>query len=434
MAVLCAVLAGLLPSTSQAQSPEPVDSSAAETHERTGIDCANAQGCLDEALALREDDREVEALAVLDQLIAEHPRRLRARAERALSLYRLGRMQDSVAEVDALLENTLPPNVRANLLALRAEARLQQASRSATRYGLRLALGHDDNVATFADYDPRPQGPGPTIGTFGGSPDEYAEAAARLRWRGIGFGHLHGLADVDLNLRRYHRRSEFDLDDLRLRGGLDWRPGGAYSLTLLPTLRHIRRDDRALLSDGGIEAALEYRPSPWLLRLGLERNFRRYDGSRYDSLDATHWGGNLRAQGLFGSEPQWWLGTDLEYREESARNPAQSRDLQRVGLFGGVSRGRHELQAALDGNRYRYATNALPPIVLPPDPLTGAGGDTIVIGASDLRYRGAELRYRFNFSARFGLQLRLRRLLADVADGGPRYERTSLDIGIEWNR
>lgn len=371
-------------------------------------------------------------MARLDALLARHPDRLRPRAERALSLLRLNRAQESIDEVDALLRGELPDNVRANLLELRSEAQARLAG-PRTRYALRLALGHDDNVTSFADYDPRFSAEGPTLGTVGGSPDSYAELGGRLRWRGAAGGTVQTRADADISLRRHRELQDFDLDDLRLRASAEVRPSARIGLQLSPSLRHIQRGHEALLNDAGLELAMGYTVSPLGLRLGLERATRRYRRELYRGLDAEHWALSLRSQLSFGARGQWWLGTDLEYRDEQARARAQDRELERIGLNLGLQQGRHEFSLAADGNRYRYRTPG------DTERLVGAirsedEPELIVRGARQLRYRGGDVRYRFNFSSEWSVQLRLRRLLADIDGAGPRYDRTSLDLAVEWNR
>lgn len=373
----------------------------------------------------------------LDALVAAHPERLRARAERALSLYRLHRMQESIDEIDGLLSQDLPRNVRANLQALRDEARFRLTSRATTRFGLRMALGYDDNVASFADFDARREGTNIAIGTIGGSPDEYAEAGARLRLRSVGVGRFNNRFDADLNLRRYGTRSEFDLADLRLRGGVEWRPSGLFGVSVAPGLRHLNRDGSPLLSDGSLELAAGFSHDPLSLRVGLERALRRYDSNRFAGLDAEHWAGSLRGQMLFGREVQWWMAADLEYREEQARNPVQSRDLERASLHAGRSSDSHEWSLSLDDSRYRYRGGAgQPPIVLPPEGLDADGepAKPITVGVDRLIYRSFEARYRYHLDARWSLQLRLRRQLSAIGGIDTSLDRTSIDVGIEWNR
>jgi hypothetical protein len=401
--------------------------------------CRSADLCLQEALALRESEGEAAALERLDELAARYPRRLRLRAERALSLYRLHRMAECIEQVDQLLLAELPPNVRANLLALREEAKVQLGSRQAARYGLRLAFGYDDNVASFTDYDPRLGAGAAVVARVGGRPDEFAEAGGRLRWRPLGFSRLQPRADIDLSLRRYERAREFDLDDLRLRVGGAWRPSPPLTFALTPGLRHIRRSGDGLLDDLALEASSTYNQDPYSLRLGIERAQRRYARPSHRGFDANHRAATLRGQAIYGTSPQTWLGLDLEYREEDARDAAQGRVLRRAGVSIGHSHGAHELAAGAEGNWYRYRAAAAKPQWLEAGLLPGLGdesgfGEDVVIGASRLRYRGAELRYRYNLTPRWSLQLRLRRLLADLGDRGRGFERTSLDVGIEWNR
>lgn len=403
--------------------------------------CRSANACLQEALALRDSSGEKEALARLDALVVRYPNRLRIKAERALSLYRLHRMSECIEQVDVLLAADLPPNVRANLLALREEAKVQLGSRQAARYALRMAFGYDDNVASFTDYDPRLGGTGaPVLVRVGGRPDEYVEAGGRLRWRPLGFARLQPRADIDLSLRRYENASEFDLDDLRLRVGGEWRPSPRLAFGVAPAWRHIRRSDSALLDDHALELNATANRDPYSLRLGLERAQRRYARSTNRGLDALHTAATLRGQALFGTSPQTWLGVDLGYREEDARDAAQSRELRRAGASVGHSRGLHELALAVEGNWYHYHAAAGTPqwfeaIELPGlDDGSSIPGEAVLIGASRLRYRGAEFRYRYNLNANWSLQLRLRRLLADLGDRGRGFERTSLDFGIEWNR
>jgi hypothetical protein len=403
--------------------------------------CANANACLQQALELRDSDGESAALERLDLLVERYPRRLRIKAERALSLYRLYQMTECIDQVDALLESELPPNVRANLLALREEAKVQLGSRQAARYALRMAFGYDDNVASFTDYDPRlGSGGTPVLVRIGGRPDEYAEAGGRLRWRPLGFGRLQPRADVDLSLRRYENASEFDLDDLRLRFGGEWRPVTRIAFGLAPGWRHIRRSGHALLDDHALEFSASANRDPYSLRIGLERAQRRYARSTNRGLDATHHAVTLRGQALLGTSPQTWFGVDLEYRDEDARDSAQSRKLRRAGASVGRSRGLHEMSLAVEGNWFRYHAAAQTPqwfdaAELPGFDVDGAGlAEGLVIGASRLRYRGAEFRYRYNLNANWSLQLRLRRLLADLGDRGNGFDRTSLDFGVEWNR
>jgi hypothetical protein len=398
--------------------------------------CIDADACLQSALEVRERDGEAAALVVLDALVAAHPQRLRARAERALSLYRLHRMQESIDEINGLLAQELPRNVRANLQALRDEARFRLTSRSTARYGLKLALGHDDNVASFADFDARREGTSTAIGTIGGSPDTYAEASGRLRLRSVGTGRFNRRLDADLNLRRYAVRSDFDLQDLRLRGGMEWRPSGPFGLSLTPGLRHLRRDSEALLSDGSLELAAGLSYDPLSVRLGLERALRRYDSNRFAGLDAVHWAGSLRSQLIFGREVQWWLAVDLEYREEQARNPVQSRDLERASLHAGRSSRHQEWSVSLDDSRYHYRRGGQPPFVLFPDRPALAGDPLIpvTIGVGRLSYRSLEARYRFHLDDRWSLQLRLRRQLSAIGGVDSSLDRTSIDLGIEWNR
>jgi len=400
--------------------------------------CENADDCLEQALLARAEGDEDAALARLDQLLEAHPSRLRARAERALSLYRLHRMSECILEVDRLLAEELPDNVRGNLLALRTEARTRLTSRSAARFALRIAAGHDDNVSGFADYDTRFGSGGPalgsagtSLGSIGGSPDSFIETGGRLRLRGQGFGRLHGRADIDVSLRRHEHLRDFDLDDLRLRGGAEWRVTPHLGVSLTPALRHIRRGGRGLLSDGTLELAAAVSRDPMGLRLGLERTIRRYDSSEFRGLEAEHWALTLRSQWLFGTRS--WLATDLEYRDEKARNPAQDRDLERVGISLGRSWARHELSLAAEGNWYRYRRVSDPLQVLRVFDPGETSPSLVATQATALRYRSAEARYRLNFSERWSVQLRLRRLLADIG-GGPRYDRTSFDIGLEWNR
>lgn len=400
-------------------------------------ECPEPEACLEAALAAREEQGELAALEWLDALIAEHPQRLRARAERALSLYRLHRMQESIDEIDGLLALELPRNVRANLQALRDEARFRLTSRATTRFGMRLALGHDDNVASFADFDARREGTSTAIGTIGGSPDEYAEAAGRLRLRSIGTGTINSRFDADLNLRRYARQSEFDLADLRLRGGVEWRPSGLFGLSLAPGLRHLNREGEPLLSDGSLELAAGFSHDPLSLRIGLERAARRYDSSRFAGLDALHWAGSLRGQLIFGREVQWWLAADLEYREEQARSRVQSRDLERASLHAGRSSESHEWSLSLDDSRYRYrGGSGQPPVVLPPVDFDSDEGPPkpVTFGVNRLIYRSLEARYRYHLDARWSLQLRLRRQLSAIGGIEASLDRTSIDVGIEWNR
>lgn len=400
-------------------------------------ECPQSEPCLQAALNARQDEGEAAALAWLDALIAAHPKRLRARAERALSLYRLHRMQESIDEIDHLLALELPRNVRANLQALRDEARFRLTSRATTRFGMRLALGHDDNVASFADFDARREGTSTTIGTIGGSPDEYVEAGGRLRLRSIGVGRFNSRFDGDLNLRRYAARSEFDLADLRLRGGVEWRPSGLFGVSLSPGLRHLNRDGVPLLSDGSLELAAGFSHDPLSLRVGLERATRKYDNNRFAGLDAQHWGGSVRGQLIFGRDTQWWMAADLEYRDEEARNPVQSRDLERASLHGGRSSDSHEWSLSLDDSRYRYrGGSGQPPVVLPTDGVDAEGepGKPITVGVDRLIYRSLEARYRYHLDAHWSLQLRLRRQLSAIGGIEPSLDRTSIDIGIEWNR
>ncbi len=400
-------------------------------------ECPQPDPCLEAALLARDEEGESAALRWLDALVTAHPERLRARAERALSLYRLHRMQESIDEIDGLLAQDLPRNVRANLHALRDEARFRLTSRATTRFGLRMALGYDDNVASFADFDARREGTSTAIGTIGGSPDEYAEAGGRLRLRSVGVGPFNNRLDADLNLRRYGTRGEFDLADLRLRGGVEWRPSGLFGVSVAPGLRHLNRNGSPLLSDGSLELAAGFSHDPLSLRVGLERALRRYDSNRFAGLDAEHWAGSLRGQLLFGREVQWWMAADLEYREEKARNPVQSRDLERVSLHAGRSSDSHEWSLSLDDSRYRYrGGGGQPPIVLPPDGLD-ADGDPIkpiTVGVDRLIYRSLEARYRYHLDARWSLQLRLRRQLSAIGGIDTSLDRTSIDVGIEWNR
>lgn len=394
--------------------------------------CDDPDLCLRQALDARLAGDEVAALARLDALLTRHPDRLRPRAERALSLLRLNRAQESIDEVDALLAGDLPDNVRANLIELRNEAQAR-LSEPRARYALRMALGYDDNVTSFADYDPRFSAEGPTLGTVGGSPDSYAELGGRLRWRGAAGSVVQTRADADLSLRRHHELRDFDLDDLRLRASAEVRPHPRIGVQLSPSIRHIQRGRSALLNDAGVELAMGYANTPLGLRLGLERASRRYRRELYRGLDAEHWALSLRSQLSFGPRGEWWVGADLEYRDEQARARAQDRELERMGLSLGLQRGRHEFSLAADGNRYRYRE--------PGDaerlfglPSTDEEPELIVRGARRLRYRGGDVRYRFNVSPQWSVQLRLRRLLADIDDSGPRYDRTSLDLGVEWNR
>lgn len=400
------------------------------------VPCIDADACLESALAARERDGEAAALALLDALVVAHPQRLRARAERALSLYRLHRMQESIDEIDGLLAQELPRNVRANLQALRDEARYRLTSRATTRYGMRLALGHDDNVASFADFDARREGTSTAIGTVGGSADDYADASGRLRLRSVGTGRFNSRLDADLNLRRYAVHRDFDLQDLRLRGGVEWRPSGLFGLSLSPGVRHLRRDNQALLSDGSLELAAGFSHDPLSLRLGLERALRRYDSNRFAGLDAAHWAGSLRTQLIFGREVQWWLAADFEYREEIARNPVQSRDLERASLHAGRSSSRQEWSLTLDDSRYRYRGGAQPPFMMIPDPSeqNGEPPPPITFGVGRLTYRSLEARYRFHLDQRWSVQLRLRRQLSAIGGVETSIDRTSIDLGIEWNR
>lgn len=398
--------------------------------------CGDAEECLQQALEAREREGEHAALELLDALIAAHPQRLRARAERALSLYRLHRMQDSIDEIDGLLALDLPRNVRANLQALRDEARYRLTSRSTARFGLRAALGYDDNVASFADFDARREGTSTTIGTVGGRPDDYVEAGGRLRLRSVGVGRFNGRLDADLNLRRYAREGDFDLQDLRLRGGAEWRPSGLFGLSLSPGVRHLRRADAALLSDGSVELAAGLSHDPLSMRLGLERAWRRYDSAAFAGLDANHWAGSLRSQLLFGREIQWWVALDLEYREEAARNPVQARDLKRASLHAGRSSERQEWSLSLDDSRYRYGGSGQPPFAIVPefeDP-SGDPPTPVAVGVDRIIYRSLEARYRYHLDARWSLQLRLRRQLSAIGGLATSLDRTSIDIGIEWNR
>lgn len=399
-------------------------------------DCSDPDLCLQSALEAREREGEQAALAQLDVLIATHPQRLRARAERALSLYRLHRMQESIDEIDGLLALQLPRNVRANLQALRDEARYRLTSRSTARFGLRAALGHDDNVASFADFDARREGTSTTIGTVGGRPDDYAEASGRVRLRSVGVGRFNSRFDADLNLRDYGRENAFDLQDLRLRGGVEWRPSGLFGMSLAPGLRHLRRADDALLSDGSLELAAGLSHDPLSLRLGLERAWRRYDSTAFTGLDADHWAGSLRSQLLFGREIQWWVALDLEYREEAARNVVQSRDLERATLHAGRSSERQEWSLSLDDSHYRYGGGGQPPFAYLPgfESPIGEPPGPVAVGVDSLVYRSLEARYRIHLDARWSLQLRLRRQLSAIGGVETSLDRTSIDIGIEWNR
>jgi hypothetical protein len=399
-------------------------------------DCTDPDLCLQAALDARAREGEQAALRHLDALITAHPQRLRARAERALSLYRLHRMQESIDEIDSLLALELPRNVRANLQALRDEARYRLTSRSTARFGLRAALGHDDNVASFADFDARREGTSTTIGTVGGRPDDYAEAGGRLRLRSVGVGRFNSRFDADLNLRHYARASEFDLQDLRLRGGVEWRPSGLFGMSLAPGVRHLRRAGDALLSDGSLELAAGLSHDPLSMRLGLERAWRRYDRTDFEGLNADHWAGSLRSHLLFGREVQWWVALDLEYREESARNPVQSRDLERATLHAGRSSARQEWSLLLDDSRYRYGGAGQPPFAYLPE-FESPVGDVptpVAVGVDRLIYRSFEARYRYHLDARWSLQLRLRRQLSAIGGIETSLDRTSIDIGIEWNR
>jgi hypothetical protein len=395
--------------------------------------CDDPDVCLKQALDARLAGDESAALARLDALLSRFPDRLRARAERALSLLQLGRAEESIQELDSLLASELPPNVRANLVQLRDQA-LSQLAGPPGRNSLRFSLGHDDNVTSFADYDPRLGADGPTLGTVGGSPDSYAEVGGRLRWRGVAGNAIQTRADADFSARRHRELHEFDLDDLRLRASAELHATPRLGIQLSPSFRHIQRGRDALLNDTGIELAMGFSASRIALRAGLERASRRYSRASYRGLDAEHWALNLRSQIAFGARNQWWLGGDLEYRDEQARSRAQNRELQRIGLSLGLQQGRHELVVSVDGNSYRYrepgAAETLIRVPITADnPL-----DVLVRGARDLRYRGGDVRYRFSFHANWTLQLRLRRLLADIDDAGPRYDRTSLDFGVEWNR
>lgn len=396
----------------------------------------DADACLEAAFSARQNEGEDAALVWLDALISEHPKRLRARAERALSLYRLHRMQESIDEIDGLLAQELPRNVRANLQALRDEARFRLTSRTTTRYGLRMAAGHDDNVASFADFDARREGTSTAIGTIGGSPDDYAEAGGRLRLRSVGVGRFNNRFDADLNIRRHATRSEFDLTDLRLRGGIEWRPSGLFGVSLAPGLRHLNRAGDALLNDGSLELAAGFSSDPLSVRLGLERALRRYDNNRFAGLDAEHWAGSLRGQLIFGRDVQWWLAADLEYREEIARNPVQSRDLERASLHVGHSSDRQEWSLSFDDSRYRYRGGGAPPFnYLPEAPTDGSEpAKPITVGVDHLIYRSLEARYRYHLDARWSLQMRVRRQLSEIGGVETSIDRTSIDFGIEWNR
>lgn len=410
--------------------------SLAHVASAAAADCNDPEACLAAALEARASEGEQAALRHLDALIAAHPQRLRARAERALSLYRLHRMQESIDEIDGLLALELPRNVRANLQALRDEARYRLTSRSTARFGLRATLGHDDNVASFADFDARREGTSTTIGTVGGRPDDYAEASGRMRLRSVGVGRFNSRLDADLNLRRYARESDFDLQDLRLRAGVEWRPSGLFGMSLAPGARHLRRAGDALLSDGSLELAAGLSHDPLSMRLGLERAWRRYDRSDFEGLNADHWAGSLRSQLLFGREVQWWVALDLEYREEAARNPVQSRDLERATLHAGRSSARQEWSFLLDDSRYRYGGAGQPPFAYLPEFESDIGDvpTPLAVGVDRLIYRSFEARYRYHLDARWSLQLRLRRQLSAIGGVDTSLDRTSIDIGIEWNR
>jgi hypothetical protein len=395
--------------------------------------CDDPDLCLQQALEARLAGDETAALARLDALLSRFPERLRARAERALSLLQLNRAQDSINEIDTLLASELPANVRANLLKLRDRAQVQLAGPRG-RDSIRLTLGHDDNVTSFADFDPRLGADGPTLGTVGGSPDSYVEVGGRLRWRGIAGNTIQTRADADFSTRRHSELHDFDLDDLRLRASAETRVTQRLGVQLSPSFRHIQRGGDALLNDAGIELAMGFSASRFGLRGGLERASRRYSPANYRGLDAEHWALSLRSQIAFGPRNQWWLGGDLEYRDEQARTRAQDRELERVGLSLGLQRGRHELVASVDGNRYRYREPGPAETVINPPTAADKPGDVLVRGARELRYRGGDVRYRFYFGADWSVQLRLRRLLADIDGSGPRYDRTSLDLGVEWNR
>jgi hypothetical protein len=395
--------------------------------------CDDPDVCLKQALDARLAGDEAAALARLDALLSRFPDRLRARAERALSLLQLDRAEESIQEIDSLLAGELPPNVRANLVQLRDQA-LSHLAGPRGRNSLRFTLGHDDNVTSFVDYDPRLGAEGPTLGTVGGSPDSYAEVGGRLRWRGVAGNAIQTRADADFSARRHRELHAFDLDDLRLRATAEMHATPRLGIQLSPSYRHIQRGREALLNDTGLELALGFSASRIALRAGLERASRRYSRTIYRGLDAEHWALNLRSQLAFGSRNQWWLGGDLEYRDEQARSRAQNRELERIGLSLGLHQGRHELVVSVDGNSYRYREPGAAETLFQPPVTADQPREILVRGARDLRYRGGDVRYRFSVSADWTIQLRLRRLLADIDGAGPRYDRTSLDLGVEWNR
>ena len=403
------------------------------------LPCLDADHCLSQAFDARERGDEQAALALFEASLEADPQRLRARAERALSLLRLERPQESAAEIESLLALELPENVRRNLERLLEAARDPAPPARRLRLGARLSLGHDDNVARFTDSDRDLGGVLGSQDTGNPRSDGYAEGAALLRWRS---GSRAGFAlrvETDLLLRRYHEQRDFDLGDLRLRLGPEWRPDDRNIVQLTPSLRRIRRSGETLLDDRLLELAWTRLWSRAVVRLGAERGDREYADPGLRVLDTRQRGYSARLQWALDAQRQWWLGLDLGRREETADLPAQSRTLRRGGIelrWQGV---RDELSLVGDRSRYRYgdiagAIGVLSFDALPKGALLDLGGGSGDDSLPGLRldYRGAELRWRRELTPQWALLVRARRLIAELGGPDNKVDRNSIDVGLEW--
>lgn len=408
---------------------------------QVALDCLSADQCFSQALAARERGDERSALALFEASLEADPQRLRARAERALSLLRLERPQESATEIESLLAIDLPDNVRRNLELLLEEARRPPPALRPLRLTARMSVGHDDNVARFTDGD---RELGEVINGSEGvarKSDTYAEAAASLRWRSPAYGQLHLRLETDLLLRRYDEQREFDLGDLRLRLGPEWRPNERNIVQLTPSLRRIRRSGEDLLDDQLWELAWTRLWTRGVLRVGAERGDRDYAEPGLRVLDTRQRGLSARTQWALDPARQWWLGVDLGRREETAELPSQSRSLRRGGVELRWQGERDELSLSLDRSRYRYgdvagAIGVLSFDALPKGAVLDLGrdlGDESLPGLR-LDYRGAELRYRRELGERLALVIRARRLLAQLGGPDTKVDRNSLDVGVEWTR
>lgn len=410
-------------------------------HAQVSLGCMDADQCFSQALAARERGDERSALALFEASLEADPQRLRARAERALSLLRLERTRESAAEIESLLAMELPDNVRRNLELLLEEARRPAAATPPLRLNARLSLGHDDNVARFTDGD---RELGQVVNGsegFGQKGDSYVEAAGSVRWRSEARGSLRLRAEADLLLRRYDEQREFDLGDLRLRAGPEWRPDERNIVQLTPSLRRIRRSGEDLLDDRLWELAWTRLWARGVLRLGAEHGDREYADAALRVLDTRQRGLSARAQWALDPSRTWWLGVDLGRRTETADRPAQSRSLRRGGLELRWQGQRDELSLSVDRSRYRYGDIAGAIGVLSFDALPkgavldlGKNNNDDSLPGLRLDYRGAELRYRRELGTHVALVLRARRLLAELGGPDSTVDRNSFDVGFEWTR